>query len=332
VLQKPINRDGFLENAIASQWFRLLWRFLPRITVGAALDPVFGQLEKGFRGEVMFKSVGVIGAGQMGAGIAQVCATSGFHTVLFDANPDALKRGLDGIQKRLSQAAEKGKITAQLAQESAARLRPGASLSDFSDCDIVIEAIIEQFEIKASLFKQLDGVVKPGAFLASNTSSISITRLAAATSRPDKVIGVHFMNPVPVMKLIELIRGLQTSDETYETIQKFCTALDKTTILAIDTPGFVVNRILCPMINEAIFLVQEGVKPEDIDTAMKLGTNQPMGPLTLADFVGLDTLLYILQLLHRELGEDKYRPCPLLVKYVEAGWFGKKSGRGFYRY
>jgi 3-hydroxybutyryl-CoA dehydrogenase len=280
----------------------------------------------------MFKSVGVVGAGQMGAGIAQVCAMSGFTTILFDANPDALTRGLDGIQKRLNQAAEKGKMSAQAAQESAARLKRGASLADFAGCDIVIEAIIEQFEIKAALFKELDRVVKPGAILASNTSSISITRIAAVTSRPERVIGVHFMNPVPVMKLIELIRGLQTSDQTYSEIQSFCAALDKTTILAIDTPGFVVNRILCPMINEAIFLVQEGVKPEDIDTAMKLGTNQPMGPLTLADFVGLDTLLYILQLLHRELGEDKYRPCPLLVKYVEAGWYGKKAGRGFYSY
>lgn len=280
----------------------------------------------------MITKVGVIGAGQMGAGIAQVIATSGFSTLLFDAQPQSLSRGMEGIHKRLQQGVEKGKITKELEAQTRARLSSASSLNDFADCDLVIEAIIEQFESKAALFQQLDSVVKPGAILASNTSSISITRIAASTKRPELVIGVHFMNPVPVMKLVELIRGLQTNDATYSTIQDFCSKIDKTTVLAIDTPGFIVNRILCPMINEAIFLVQEGVKPEDIDTAMKLGTNHPMGPLTLADFVGLDTLLYILQLLHRELGEDKYRPCPLLVKYVEAGWFGKKTGRGFYSY
>jgi 3-hydroxybutyryl-CoA dehydrogenase len=252
----------------------------------------------------MFTRIGVIGAGQMGAGIAQVIATAGFSTILFDAQTAALSRGMEGIHKRLDQAVEKGKL----------------------------EAIIENFEIKASLFKELDSIVKPDGLLVSNTSSISITRIAASTTRPEKVMGVHFMNPVPVMKLVELIKGLQTSAETYDAIVSFCEKIQKTTVLGIDTPGFIVNRILCPMINEAIFLVQEGVRPEDIDNAMKLGTNHPMGPLTLADFVGLDTLLYILQLLHRELGEDKYRPCPLLTKYVEAGWFGKKTGRGFYSY
>jgi 3-hydroxybutyryl-CoA dehydrogenase len=280
----------------------------------------------------MFTKIGVVGAGQMGAGIAQVIATAGFSTLLFDANPDALKRGVEGIHKRLDQAVEKGKLDARERDAIAIRLQAASSLHDFAECDLVIEAVIEQFDIKAALFKQLDAIVKKSALLVSNTSSISITRIAAATSRPDKVMGVHFMNPVPVMKLVELIKGLQTSAETYDLIQSFCARIEKTTVLAIDTPGFVVNRILCPMINEAIFLVQEGVKPEDIDNAMKLGTNHPMGPLTLADFVGLDTLLYILQLLHRELGEDKYRPCPLLVKYVEAGWFGKKAGRGFYKY
>lgn len=280
----------------------------------------------------MFTKIGVVGAGQMGAGIAQVIATAGFSTLLFDANPEALKRGVEGIHKRLDQAVEKGKLDARERDAIAIRLQAASSLHDFAECDLVIEAVIEQFDIKAALFKQLDAIVKKSALLVSNTSSISITRIAAATSRPDKVMGVHFMNPVPVMKLVELIKGLQTSAETYDLIQSFCARIEKTTVLAIDTPGFVVNRILCPMINEAIFLVQEGVKPEDIDNAMKLGTNHPMGPLTLADFVGLDTLLYILQLLHRELGEDKYRPCPLLVKYVEAGWFGKKAGRGFYKY
>jgi 3-hydroxybutyryl-CoA dehydrogenase len=280
----------------------------------------------------MFSKVGIVGAGQMGAGIAQVIATSGFVTLLYDAQTGALSKGTEGIQSRLNQAVQKGKLTREVADAAIQRLTPVNNLDAFAQCDLVIEAIVENFETKAALFKQLDAIVKPGAILASNTSSISITRIAASTTRPEKVIGVHFMNPVPVMKLVELIRGLQTSDETYALIQEFCSKIDKTTVLAIDTPGFIVNRILCPMINEAIFLVQEGVQPTDIDTAMKLGTNQPMGPLTLADFVGLDTLLYILQLLHRELGEDKYRPCPLLVKYVEAGWFGKKSGRGFYRY
>jgi 3-hydroxybutyryl-CoA dehydrogenase len=280
----------------------------------------------------MITKVGVVGAGQMGAGIAQVIATAGFETLIFDANSQALAKGVDGIHKRLQGAVEKGKLSKEIEEKARARLTPAKTLSDFANCDLVIEAIIEQFEIKAALFKELDTLVKPGAILASNTSSISITRIAASTQRPSDVIGVHFMNPVPVMKLVDLIKGLQTSEKTYTAIQDFCAKIDKTTVLAIDTPGFIVNRILCPMINEAIFLVQEGVKPEDIDTAMKLGTNQPMGPLTLADFVGLDTLLYILQLLHRELGEDKYRPCPLLIKYVEAGWYGKKSGRGFYSY
>lgn len=278
------------------------------------------------------KSVGVVGAGQMGAGIAQVIAAAGYKTVLYDANPQALEKGLAGIDARLAKATEKGTIDATQRASTMAMLSKGASTKDFATCDLVIEAVIEQFEAKAALFKEIDLSLQQSALLVSNTSSISITRLAAVTSRPQHVMGVHFMNPVPVMKLVELIKGLQTSEETYQTIEAFCASIQKTTVLAIDAPGFVVNRILCPMLNEAIFLVQEGVKPEDIDTAMKLGTNQPMGPLTLADFVGLDTLLYILQVLHRELGEDKYRPCPLLIKYVEAGWYGKKSGRGFYSY
>jgi 3-hydroxybutyryl-CoA dehydrogenase len=280
----------------------------------------------------MFTRIGVIGAGQMGAGIAQVIATSGFSTILFDAQAEALGRGMEGIHKRLDQAVEKGKLDVGARDQTKRNLAAAKGLGDFADCELVIEAIIENFEIKARLFKELDAIVKPAGLLVSNTSSISITRIAASTSRPEKVMGVHFMNPVPVMKLVELIKGLQTSAQTYKAIVSFCEKIQKTTVLGIDTPGFIVNRILCPMINEAIFLVQEGVRPEDIDNAMKLGTNHPMGPLTLADFVGLDTLLYILQLLHRELGEDKYRPCPLLTKYVEAGWFGKKTGRGFYTY
>jgi len=278
------------------------------------------------------KTIGVIGAGQMGAGIAQVCAHSGYRSLLWDTNAQALDRGMAGIRSQIAKMVEKQKITAADASTALENLTSAPTLKDFGDCDLVVEAIIERFDIKEQLFRELDTLLKPHALLASNTSSISITRLAATTKRPTQVIGMHFMNPVPVMKLVELIRGLQTSDECYQTIKAVSEKMGKTTVLAIDSAGFIVNRILCPMLNEAIFLLQEGCTPEDVDNAMKLGTNQPMGPLTLADFVGLDTLLLILQILHRELGEDKYRPCPLLIKYVEAGWYGKKSGRGFYKY
>lgn len=281
---------------------------------------------------IKLSKIGVIGAGQMGAGIAQVVASAGLATVLWDANSASLDRGLKGIRDRLDQAVTKGKMASEARDAANSHLSQGATIQDFKDCDLVIEAIIENFDAKAALFKQLDAVLPQASIIASNTSSISITRMAAATQRPEKFVGIHFMNPVPVMKLVELIRGLQTSDETYQVAVELCKKIDKTTVLGIDSPGFIINRILCPMINEAIFLVQEGVRPEDIDNGMKLGTNQPMGPLTLADFVGLDTLLYILQIFHRELGEDKYRPCPLLIKYVEAGWYGKKAGRGFYKY
>lgn len=277
-------------------------------------------------------TVGIIGAGQMGAGIAQVFAMSGFDTLLWDAQSQALDKGMKGIHAMLDKMVEKEKLTRDQATGAKAKLTQANGLKDFAKCQLVIEAIIENFDIKVKLLKELDGILPKESLLTSNTSSISITRLAAGTTRPEKVMGVHFMNPVPVMKLVELIRGLQASDETYATVKAICEKIGKTTVLAIDSAGFVVNRILCPMINEAVFLLQEGVKAEDIDNAMKLGTNQPMGPLTLADFIGLDTLLFVLQILHRELGEDKYRPCPLLVKYVEAGWYGKKSGRGFYRY
>lgn len=278
------------------------------------------------------KTIGVIGAGQMGAGIAQVAAMSGFQSILWDANSSALQKGIDGIKNQLKKLVEKEKISAEASGQALQQLRPAKALTDFSACDIVVEAIIENLEIKLKLFAELDTILPKDSLLTSNTSSISITRLAAGTKRPDRVMGAHFMNPVPVMKLVELIRGLQTSDETYQTVKATSEKMGKTTVLAVDSPGFIVNRILCPMLNEAIYLLQEGVKPEDVDNAMKLGTNQPMGPLTLADFVGLDTLLYILRILHSELGEDKYRPCPLLVKYVEAGWFGRKTGRGFYTY
>lgn len=278
------------------------------------------------------KTIGIVGAGQMGAGIAQVCAQSGYKTLLFDAHPASLDKGMGLIQSLLKKGVEKEKITAAQMDATLGNLSGAKSLSEFKACDMVIEAIVENFDVKAKLFQELDAIVPANSLLTSNTSSISITKIAASVKRPEKVMGVHFMNPVPVMKLVELIRGLQTSDETYRTVTEVCDKLGKTAVLALDGPGFIVNRILCPMINEAIYLLQEGVKPEDIDNAMKLGTNQPMGPLTLADFVGLDTLLFILRILHNELGEDKYRPCPLLVKYVEAGWYGKKSGRGFYKY
>ncbi|MBX7143020.1 MAG: 3-hydroxybutyryl-CoA dehydrogenase [Oligoflexia bacterium] len=278
------------------------------------------------------KTIGVIGAGQMGAGIAHVAAASGYKCLLWDAQTPALDKGYKGICTQLKKLVEKQKITAEDEKKTLANLKAASSLKEFASCDLAVEAIIENVDIKLKLFAELDTILPSSAILASNTSSISITRLAAGTKRSSQVIGMHFMNPVPVMKLVELIRGLQTSDDTYAATKACAEKMGKTTVLAGDGPGFIVNRILCPMINEAIYLLQEGVKPEDIDNAMKLGTNQPMGPLTLADFVGLDTLLFILQILHRELGEDKYRPCPLLVKYVEAGWLGKKTGRGFYSY
>ena len=278
------------------------------------------------------KTVGVVGAGQMGAGIAHVAAMSGYKCLLWDANRAALDKGMDGIKGQLKKMVEKEKISAEQSSQTVANLSAPKNLADFAACDLVVEAIIENLDIKLKVFTELDAVLPATSILTSNTSSISITRLAAGTKRPDRVMGAHFMNPVPVMKLVELIRGLQTSDETYTTVKAAAEKMGKTTVLAVDSPGFIVNRILCPMLNEAVYLVQEGVKPEDVDNGMKLGTNQPMGPLTLADFIGLDTLLFVLRILHAELGEDKYRPCPLLVKYVEAGWYGKKTGRGFYKY
>lgn len=281
---------------------------------------------------IKISSVGVIGAGQMGSGIAQVSAQAGLKSILFDTVSSAIERAKADIPRRLDRAVEKGSLSKESAEKTIANLSYSQNMSDLANCDIVIEAIIENAEIKESVFQNLGKILKTDAIIASNTSSISITRLAKASGRPEQFIGMHFMNPVPIMKLIEIISGLQTSDATYQAALELTAKLDKQPVTAIDGPGFIVNRILCPMINEAIYILQEGAKAEDIDAAMQLGTNQPMGPLTLADFVGLDTLLAILELLHRELGEDKYRPCPLLRKYVEAGWYGKKSGRGFYSY
>ena len=276
--------------------------------------------------------IGVIGSGQMGAGIAQVAAQAGYTTKLWDADTKALDKGFASIKSQLAKQVEKGKLPAEEQQRILGKLSTAGSIGELKGADLVIEAIIENTEIKLKLFGELHKILPAHSIIASNTSSISITKLAAGSGRPELFIGMHFMNPVPVMKLVEVIRGLQTSDETFAAARSVSEKMGKTCVQGIDNAGFIVNRILVPMVNEAIFLLQEGVKAEDIDNAMKLGTNQPMGPLALADFVGLDTLLYILRILHSELGEDKYRPCPLLIRYVEAGWYGKKSGRGFYSY
>ncbi len=280
------------------------------------------------------KSIAVIGSGQMGAGIAQVAAQSGFKVYVVDALEAALDRARTGMEKSLAKLAEKNLIT-EAPAEIMKRVQFLTSVAELKNVqsEIAIEAITENFEAKARLFKELDDVLAPQAILASNTSSISITRLAAATRRPGQVIGMHFMNPVPLMKLVEIIRGLATSDSAYDAIKKLAEKMNKTTVLSKDVPGFIVNRILMPMINEAAFALSECLaSAEDIDTAMKLGTNQPMGPLQLADFIGLDTCLYIMEVLHEGLGDDKYRPAPLLRQYVQAGWLGKKSRRGFYTY
>lgn len=275
----------------------------------------------------------VIGAGQMGSGIAQVCAMAGFQVVLHDMKQEIIEKGLTSIQKQLQRQVEKGKLSEQDKDETLKRLIPSISIEDAKEVDFIIEAVIEKMEVKTTLFQQLDTLAPEQVILATNTSSLPITEIAAATNRPDRVIGMHFMNPVPVMKLVEIIRGLATSDEVYQQIEDLTKKLNKTPVEVKDFPGFVSNRILMPMINEAIFTVYEGVaEPEAVDEVMKLGMNHPMGPLTLADFIGLDTCLYIMETLHEGFGDDKYRPCPLLRKYVKAGWLGKKSGRGFYQY
>jgi 3-hydroxybutyryl-CoA dehydrogenase len=280
------------------------------------------------------QTIAIVGAGQMGAGIAQTAAVSGFQTLLFDASAQALTQGAAGIRKRLDRLVEKAALTEEVKSQALARIRQISSLGELGSADVVIEAIVEDPAVKINFFKGIDSLCKGETIFASNTSSVSITKLAAATGRPDRFIGMHFMNPVPLMQLVEIIRGLQTSDETYDSICELSRRLGKTAVTARhDYPGFIVNRILIPMLNEACFVLMEGIAtPEEIDTAMKLGTNQPMGPLELADFVGLDTCLAICRIFHNELGDDKYRPCPLLVKYVEAGWFGRKTGRGFYQY
>ncbi|ASF40921.1 3-hydroxybutyryl-CoA dehydrogenase [Halobacillus halophilus] len=275
----------------------------------------------------------VIGAGQMGAGIAQVFAQAGLSVILNDLDQQALDKGIDGIKKRLERAVEKDRISEPEKNKTLDLLSGTTDMNDASNCDLVVEAVVENMDIKTKVFKSLDEITPEHAILASNTSSLPITEIAAATDRPSQVIGMHFMNPVPVMKLVEIIRAIQTSDETYQAIEDLTKKINKSPVEVEDFPGFVSNRILMPMINEAIYTVHEGVaSPEDVDTVMKLGMNHPMGPLTLADFIGLDTCLYIMEVLHEGFGDSKYRPCPLLRKYVKAGWLGKKSGRGFYSY
>jgi 3-hydroxybutyryl-CoA dehydrogenase len=275
----------------------------------------------------------VIGAGQMGGGIAQVAAEAGLQVVLNDISQEFIDKRLAFIDKLLSKNIEKGRISAEKKEEILARLTPSTDLADAADVDLVIEAATENMEIKEKIFRALDEVTKPGVILATNTSSLPITEVAAVTNRPEQVVGLHFFNPVPVMKLVEVIRGIATSDATYKIVEEFTEQLGKTPVQVNDSPGFAANRILVPMINEAIYVVYEGVAtPEAVDTVMKLGANHPMGPLALADFVGLDTCLAVMEVLHEGLGDSKYRPCPLLRKMVKAGWLGKKSGKGFFEY
>jgi 3-hydroxybutyryl-CoA dehydrogenase len=281
----------------------------------------------------LISTIGIVGAGTMGGGIAQVAARAGLSVVMRDVSDEFLKRGLAAIDKSLQRDVDKDRLTVEAKREIIARIKPTTSIDDLRDAEFVIEAVNEELTVKSEIFRQLDGITRKGVILASNTSSISITKLAAITSRPDRFIGMHFMNPVPVMKLVEIVRGAATSVATYDATQQLAGAMGKISVEVNDSPGFVSNRVLMPMINEAIFAVYEGVGTAGaIDEIMKLGMNHPMGPLQLADFIGLDVCLAIMNVLYDGFDDSKYRPCPLLKKYVDAGWLGRKSGRGFYQY